>query len=304
MIDNNHKLIIVSGPTAVGKTAFALQLARHYKAEIISADSRQLYKEMNIGTAKPSTVELEEVKHHFINHISIHKRFSSGDFEKEALDILERLFVKNDKVIVAGGTGLYIKALTEGFDEMPAIDHEIRKHLNNLHVKEGLDPLLNMLKTKDPEYYERVDKHNYRRIIRALEVCLTTETSYSTFRKSQSPRARNFDTIYIGLTLDREILYERINYRVDSMIRMGLFEEAKGLYPYRSLEALQTVGYKEIFDHLEGIYDFEEAVRLIKRNTRRYAKRQLTWLNNKENVTWFSPDDLAGATSFIDKSDN
>ncbi|MDH5604070.1 MAG: tRNA (adenosine(37)-N6)-dimethylallyltransferase MiaA [Cyclobacteriaceae bacterium] len=302
MISTNHKLIIVSGPTAVGKTAFALQLARHYKTEIISADSRQLYREMTIGTAKPSPVELEEVKHHFIDHLSIRERYSSGDFEKDALELLERLFLRNDKVIVAGGTGLYIKALTEGFDEMPAIDIETRSQLNNWHEKEGLNPLLNLLKEKDPEYYEKVDKYNYRRIIRALEVCLTSGKPFSTFRSSKSAGERNFDSIYIGLTLDREILYERIDQRVDIMIQMGLFEEAKRLFSFRSLEALQTVGYKEFFQHLEGAFDFEEAVRLIKRNTRRYAKRQLTWLNNRENVTWFAPDDIAGAISFIEKS--
>ena len=297
--NNTNTLIIVAGPTGVGKTAMAIQLARYYDTEIISADSRQIYKEMSIGTAKPTKEELSVVKHHFINHKSVTEEFSSGDFETEALQLLNTLFKNKEKVIVAGGTGLYIKAITHGLDYMPPVDEGLRTKLNRQYEQQGLGPLLDVLKEKDPEYYAEMDKKNPRRVVRALEVCLTSGMPYSSFRNSSSKAKRNFGSIFIGLHMDRSVLYQQTDTRVDQMFAAGLQEEVKGLYKYKEFPSLQTVGYSELFAHFDGKYDLNEAVRLIKRNTRRYVKRQMTWLNNQAEATWFRPQEFEKVVTFI-----
>jgi tRNA dimethylallyltransferase len=290
----------VAGPTAVGKTALCLQLAQEFNTAILSADSRQFYREMNIGTAKPTEQELAQVKHYFINTHSVTQEYSAGDFETDALVVLENLFKKKDIVILTGGSGLYIKALTAGMDAMPAIQPGLREQLQEQLEKNGLSFLLEKLEKADPVYYNQVDKANAQRIIRALEVCISSGQPYSYFRKESSTgRERSFTVLKIGLCRDRAELYHRIDARMDQMLQNGLLEEAKALYPFRQLNALQTVGYKEIFDYLEDYYPWEEAVRLLKRNSRRYAKRQLTWFKKDEEFTWFHPENTAEIIAFI-----
>ena len=284
----------------MGKTSFSIQLAQHYKTEIISADSRQLFKKLNIGTAKPTQEELTAVPHHFVDVLSPEEDYNAGLFEKEALERLDTLFRQHRQVVVSGGSGMYIQALCQGIDEMPEIPLEVREQLNKRLEQEGLESLLEDLKNLDPHYYEVVDRHNPQRIVRALEVCTYTGLPFSSFRK-KSFIERPFNTIKIGLDRPRQELYERIDLRMDQMIEEGLFEEARELYPYRHLNALQTVGYKEIFDFIEGAYDKEEAIRLLKRNSRRYAKRQLTWFRKDPEFHWFHPGEIKEAISFIDR---
>ncbi len=291
---------MVGGPTAVGKTDFSIRLALHYGTEIISADSRQVYKEMNIGTAKPDSEELSAVPHHFVDVFPPEKEYNAGMFEKDALSLLETLFQQHDQVVVAGGSGMYVQALCQGIDEMPDVPPAIRKELNKKLGSEGLESLLSLLELSDPEYFGQVDRQNPQRIVRALEVCMATGKPYSSFRKQNFPE-RPFNIIRIGLDRPREELYARIDKRMDQMIAEGLFEEAGKLFPLRHLNALQTVGYKEIFEYLEGKYDKEEAIRLLKRNSRRYAKRQLTWFRKDAEFHWFHPDDLRKAILFIEK---
>lgn len=289
------------GPTAVGKTKFAIELARHFDTEIVSADSRQFYREMEIGTAKPDSEELSLAKHHFINSHSIREHYSVGMYEEDALTLLEALFEKHDVVVVVGGSGLFFKAIWEGFDDMPAVDLNLRKELNLEFEKSGIEPLLEELKTNDPTYHDQVDRQNHQRVIRALEVIRSSGKPFSDFRKSTVTR-RPFENVKIGLSMEREILFDRINQRMDQMIDAGLFEEAKKLEPYKAHNALQTVGYSEIFKYFEGEYDKEEAVRLLKRNSRRYAKRQMTWFKRDEEIRWMQPNDLDEAIQLITKS--
>lgn len=284
-------LITVAGPTAVGKTDLCIRLAQQLETEIVSADSRQLFREMHIGTAKPTEEELKMVKHHFIDSHSIHTPYNAGDYEREALQLIEQLFKKKKTLILTGGSGLYINAVTEGMADIPEVSEDVRMKLNQRLADEGLEELVKALKELDPEYYEEVDLKNPQRVTRALEVCVGTGKKYSELR-SQPPAKRNFGVIKIGLNRPRAELYERINERMDVMIAEGLFEEAEQLYPFRQHAALQTVGYKEIFDYMDGRYDREEAVRLLKRNTRRYAKRQLTWFGKDDDIKWFHPDEL------------
>lgn len=286
--DKKH-LVIVVGPTAVGKTALCVRLAKTFNTEIISADSRQFYKEMCIGTAKPTPEEQEGVRHHFVDTHTITTEFNAGAYEQEVLQLLNRLYQEHNLVILTGGSGLYVRAITDGMDEMPEVDLELRERLQDQFDEQGLPPLLEQLEQLDPVYFNQVDKANPQRIIRALEVCLASGQPYSSFRKSDK-QARPFNIIKIGLTREREELYSRIDQRMDNMLEQGLLEEAKALYPYRSHNALQTVGYKEIFEYLDGAYSWEEAVRLLKRNSRRYAKRQLTWFHKYPDYTWFHPD--------------
>lgn len=299
MITRRPVLIVVVGPTAVGKTSFSIKLARHYGSEIISADSRQFFQEMTIGTAKPTEHELAQIKHHFINNLSIHDDFSTVDFESEALRLLHRLYKKQPLAILTGGSGLYVKAVCEGLDEIPQVDASLRIELNMHHREKGLEYLQQLLRENDPEYYELVDLANPQRVIRALEVCLGTGRPYSGFL-SKKGKERPFQIIKIGLELPRKVLYERINQRMDLMIESGLFEEAEQLYPVKHLNALQTVGYKEIFDFMESKYDKEEAIRLLKRNSRRYAKRQLTWFKKDASISWYSPLDFDAAVNYVD----
>lgn len=282
-----HKLLVViAGPTAIGKTAKSIALAQSFGSEIISADSRQFYKEMSIGTAVPSADELSAVPHHFIQHLSIDDSYSVGDFEEDALKKINRLFQKHDILFMVGGSGLYIKAVTEGLDKFPKIKPGIREKLNLQAQTEGLSRLQNRLTSLDPEYAERIDLNNPHRVIRALEVCLSSGKPFSSFL--DRPKAeRAFHSLKIGLEAPREIIYERIERRVDAMIDEGLLAEAQKLYPKRKNNALNTVGYKELFDYMDGRYSLNKAIDEIKKHTRRYAKRQLTWLR-KEKMTWFS----------------
>jgi tRNA dimethylallyltransferase len=299
---NKHKhLVVVVGPTAVGKTDLCVQLAKHFNTAIISADSRQFFKEMNIGTAKPTPEEQQGITHYFVDSHSIKEEYNAGAYETDVLKLLQELFKENDVVILTGGSGLYVRAILEGMDEMPETDLSIRENLINQFETEGIEPLLNKLEALDPVYFSQVDKANSQRVIRALEVCLNSGQPYSSFRKS-SKQERPFNMIKIGLNRDRAELYKRIDQRMDLMLAQGLLEEAKALYPYKQHNALQTVGYKEIFDYLEGKYDWQEAVRLLKRNSRRYAKRQLTWFTkNPEEFTWFYPQQQDQIIEFIDK---
>ncbi|PKV63034.1 tRNA (adenosine(37)-N6)-dimethylallyltransferase MiaA [Pontibacter ramchanderi] len=291
-------LIVVVGPTAVGKTDLCVRLAQHFGTEIVSADSRQFYKEMSIGTAKPTPEEQQGIRHHFVDSHPITEVYNAGAYEQDVLALLERLFEQHQAVILTGGSGLYVRAVTDGMDVMPETDPAVRESLTSRYKQEGLQPLLEQLQQLDPAYYERVDKANPQRVIRALEVCLSSGQSYSDFRRSEA-HERPFHIIKIGLSRDRQELYERIDRRMDLMLEQGLLEEARALYPYRDHNALQTVGYKEIFDYLDGHYDWEEAVRLLKRNSRRYAKRQLTWFHKHADYTWFHPQQWEEILTFI-----
>ncbi|MEM8762743.1 MAG: tRNA (adenosine(37)-N6)-dimethylallyltransferase MiaA [Bacteroidota bacterium] len=283
-------LIAVVGPTAIGKTSLAIALAKQFKTEIISADSRQFFKEMSIGTAVPSLEELQTVPHHFIQHLSVHESFSVGDFEKVALEKLDDLFKLHDVTILVGGSGLYVDAVVRGIDTFPDIDHSIREELNETLTISGLEPLQQELLEKDPEYHARVDLNNPHRVIRALEVCRGTKRPYSSFLGIQKAN-RTFNTLYVGLTAPREVIYQRIEQRVDLMMQEGVLEEAKSLYPLRQLNALQTVGYRELFSHFDGTLNLDEAIAEIKKNTRRFAKRQLTWLRKNEEIIWVNHDE-------------
>ncbi len=274
------QLVVIGGPTAVGKTAAAIEVARALGTEILSADSRQFYRELNIGTAKPSPEELAAVPHHLVNSLSIHQDYSVGDFERDALQLLQRLFQRYDTLLLVGGSGLYIRAVCEGLDDFPEVPPEVREQVRRFYEAEGLEALQEELRRYDPAYFARVDRRNPQRLLRALEVCRATGRPFSSFRRGE-PKPRPFKPLLFYLTLDRALLYERIDQRVDAMMAAGLLEEARALFPHRHLNALQTVGYRELFDHLEGKTSLEEAVRLIKRNTRRYAKRQLTYFRNQ-----------------------
>ena len=291
-------LIVVVGPTAIGKTALAIELAKFYQTEIISADSRQFFREMNIGTAKPSVEELATAPHHFIDSHSIKTLFSTGDFEVEALALIDQLFIKHDKLVMVGGSGLYIDAICKGLDELPEIDLKIREQLNNQFAEEGIEPIRQQLQQLDPEYYKKVDQSNPQRMIRGLEVVLSTGKKLSSFLTA-TKKERSFKIIKIGLNADRALLYDRINHRVDLMMDAGLLEEAKSLHPFRKYNALNTVGYSEIFDYLEGKTDLATAVSMIKQNTRRFAKRQITWFKRDEDLKWFKPDQLQEIIEFI-----
>ncbi len=282
-------LIVIAGPTASGKTAAAIEIARHYHTVVVSADSRQFYREMSIGTAKPGIGELSEAKHYFIDNLSITEKFTAGDYEKECLKLLNDLFQHHDKVVLVGGSGLFIKAVCEGFDEFPDAEPGIRESLIKALENEGLRHLQERLMSVDPVYHVQVDLNNSHRVIRALEVFESTGKPYSSFRKS-ALNARLFKTVKFGLNLTRESLYERINQRVDDMIKRGLIAEAQSLLPYRHLNALNTVGYTELFDYFDGKTDLETAIALIKQNTRRFAKRQLTWFNKDKEINWVKAD--------------
>ncbi|MBC8987354.1 tRNA (adenosine(37)-N6)-dimethylallyltransferase MiaA [Pedobacter sp. N36a] len=285
----NKTLIVIVGPTGIGKTALAIELARHFSTEIISADSRQFFKEMQIGTAKPSQEELNAAPHHFINSHSITTLFSTGDFEVQALQLMEELFKKQDLLMMVGGSGLYIDAVCNGLDDLPDTDLNIREQLKQKLENEGIESIKQQLKIHDPEYYEKVDQANPQRMVRGLEFFLSTGEKLSSYQ-TNSKKQRPFNIIKIGLNIDRIALYQRINHRVDQMMDAGLLEEVKGLQEYRKYNALNTVGYSELFDFLDGHTPLEAAVDKIKQNTRRFAKRQLTWFRRDDNTAWFEPN--------------
>lgn len=297
---NSKRLIVVVGPTGSGKTALAIALARHYGAPIISTDSRQVYRGMPIGTAQPTTDELSLATHYFIADREPEDDFNCGRYEVEALSLLERLFVDNDYVVAVGGSGLYVKALCEGMDELPETSAELREELKQRLATDGIESLFNELQQLDPVYAEVVDRHNPARVMRALEVCLASGRPYSEQRHGERAQ-RPFHIIKVGTDMPRDILYERINRRVDMMVADGLVEEVRALIPKRHLNALQTVGYRELFDYFDGKSTFEEAIDLIKRNSRRYAKRQLTWFRRDDDTAWFAPSDVESIINHIDK---
>jgi tRNA dimethylallyltransferase len=300
---SDQTLIVIVGPTAIGKTALSITLAQQFSTEIISADSRQFFREMEIGTAKPSAEELTAAPHHFINSHSIQTLFSTGDFEVQALRLIGELFAKKDVLIMVGGSGLYIDAVCKGLDDMPETDLNIRVQLNQLVAAEGLDPIRKQLSQLDPEYYQQVDQSNPQRMIRGLEFFLSTGRKLSSFF-TNSKKERPFKILKIGLNTDRAFLYDRINQRVDQMMEKGLLEEVKGLQPYRHCNALNTVGYSELFAHLDGQLTLAEAVDKIKQNTRRFAKRQLTWFRKDDSTSWFEPDQTDAVISYIQENLN
>lgn len=300
-MNKNPKILwSIVGPTGIGKTALSIELAKNLKTEIISCDSRQFYKELKIGTAAPSSEELSLVPHHFIGNLSIAQDYSVGDFEKDALIKINELFNKYDQLIMVGGSGLYEKAVNEGLDDFPDIDSKVREDLMVEIQEKGLSYLQEELKKNDPEYYSRVDYNNPVRVMRALEIFRGTGKPYSSFRKNLVKK-RNFTSVKIGLTASRDLIYDRINKRVDLMMEKGLLEEVISLQSYRHKNALQTVGYKELFDYLDGNSSLEFAIDEIKKNSRRYAKRQLTWYRRDESVNWFDYQNIQDIVDFVTK---
>jgi len=294
-------LIVITGPTGVGKTSTSIKIARHFNADIVSADSRQIFKEMRIGTAVPDEKELSAVKHHFIQTHSIHKNYNASRFEMEALDLLQNLFKKNDVVLLVGGSMLYIDAVCNGIDVMPDADLDIRRQLKEQFANEGIESLRLQLKKLDPKYYSQVDLKNQNRIVHALEICLTTGKPYSSFR-SNKKKKRPFSILKIGLNCQREKLHERINRRVNKMLEHGLEKEAKKLYSHKELTALNTVGYREFFSYFNGDILREKAIELIKRNSRRYARKQLTWFRKDTEMNWFQPNETSNIIQFIENT--
>ena len=292
-------LIIIAGPTAVGKTDLCVKIAKLLDTEVVSADSRQFYRELAIGTAKPTIEEMAGVKHHFINSHSIQNYYSVGDFERDCLVVLEEIFQRKDVAILTGGSGMFIKMITDGIDEMPEADLDLRQNLAQRLNNEGLEVLADELKNLDPIYYQQVDIQNTQRVLRALEVCISSGKPFSSFRKNQKVE-RPFRMIKIALERPREELYARIDKRMDMMLANGLEDEAKSVIDFREHYALKTVGYREIYEHLDGEYDREEMIRLLKRNSRRYAKRQITWFKNQDEFHWFDAKNEEEIIRFIE----
>jgi tRNA dimethylallyltransferase len=291
-------LIVLLGPTGVGKTDISIDIAEHFKCDIISADSRQFFREMSIGTAVPAQDQLEKIKHHFIQFLSVKDYYSASLFERDVLSLLPEIFAKSNYALMAGGSGLYIDAVCNGYDDIPDVDPEAREKYITLHQTEGIEGLRSALKLLDPEHYSRVDLKNYKRILRALEICDTTGRPYSSFLKKEK-RHRDFNIIKIGLERDRTELYCRINERVDKMLLTGLEDEARKLYELKNLNALNCVGYREFFEFFESKISHEKAIELIKRNSRRYAKRQLTWWGKDKEIKWFQADRVNEITNYI-----
>lgn len=291
-------LIVITGPTAVGKTALCLDIAQHFGIPVINADSRQIYKELKIGTASPTIEQMRRVPHYFVGSLSLHDYYSASLFEQQVLEILQREFEHSDYALLTGGSMMYIDAVCNGIDEIPTVDDATRELLKSRLSNEGLEPLVEELRRLDPEYYEIVDKQNPRRVVHGLEICLMTGKTYTSFRKREK-KERPFRIVKIGLNRDREELYNRINQRVDQMMTDGLLDEAQRLYPMRHMNALNTVGYKEMFAYIDGTWTLEEAVERIKGNTRRYARKQLTWYKKDEQIRWFHPDEIEQIYSYI-----
>ena len=292
--------MVIVGPTGVGKTRVSLETARHFGTEILSADSRQMYREMRIGTAVPSMEELALVRHHFIGNLSISDYYNASRYEEEAIALLNRLFRRSPVVVLTGGSMLYVDAVCNGIDDLPTIDPLIRDQLLRQYHREGIGSLRELVRQLDPEYYRTVDPDNPKRLLHALEICMMTGKPYSSFLKREK-KQRSFRILKCGLNMDRKSLYERINRRVDEMVAAGLEEEARGLLPFRSLNALNTVGYREWFSFFDGACTREETIAQIKSNTRRYARKQLTWFRRDQAITWFHPDETEKLITFIEK---
>lgn len=291
-------LIVITGPTAVGKTALCLDVAKHFHIPVINADSRQIFQELKIGTATPTEEQMQQVHHDFVGMLGLDDYYSASLFEQQVLELLDRQFLSSDYALMAGGSMMYIDAVCDGIDDIPTIDDQTRTTMKQRLADEGLEALCDELRQRDPEYYEIVDRQNPRRVVHALEICLMTGKTYTSFRKREK-RQRPFSIIKVGLNRPREELYDRINRRVDQMMTDGLLEEAKALYPKRHLNALNTVGYKELFDYIDGRWPLEEAVERIKGNTRRYARKQLTWFKKDESIRWFHPDETETIIKYI-----
>lgn len=298
-----NTLIVLLGPTGVGKTELSLRVASHVGSPIISADSRQLYKELVIGTAAPTAEQLARIKHYFVGTLSLTDYYNASQFEEEVLLCLENLFQSTSNVVMTGGSMMYIDAVCNGIDELPTVSQEIRTNLMKRFEVEGLDPIREDLKRLDPQHYNEVDLNNYKRVIHALEICLMTGRPYSELR-TNTKKTRPFRIIKIGLTRDREELCDRINARVDQMMRDGLLEEARHVYPYKHLNSLNTVGYKEMFNYLDGEWPLDFAVEKIKRNSRVYARKQMTWFKRDKEINWFHPDNIEGILTFLDEQLN
>ena len=291
-------LIVITGPTAVGKTRLCIDIAKHFGIPIINADSRQIYKELKIGTASPTDEERREVQHYFVGTLSLEDYYSASLYEQQVLALLDTLFKTHDYALMAGGSMMYIDAVCNGIDDIPTIDDETRATMKRRLQEEGLESLCKELQRLDPDYYEIVDRQNPKRVVHALEICTMTGKTYTSFRKREK-KSRPFRMIKIGLNRERQELYDRINARVDEMMKKGFLEEAKGLIGLKSLNALNTVGYKELFDYLEGRWTLEDAVERIKGNTRRYARKQLTWYKKDEQMKWFHPDQKEDIINYI-----
>jgi len=291
-------LIVLVGPTGIGKTELCLQLARYFSTDIISSDSRQIFKELKIGTAAPTPEQLAQAQHHMVATHSVNDYYNAYEFEQDVLKLLDTLFQEHNQVLMTGGSMMYVDAVCKGIDELPTIDPELRQEVMDLYNNEGLDAVRRQLKMLDPEFYDQVDLKNHKRVMHAVEVCLMTGKPYSSLR-TNSARKRPFNILKIGLDMDRETLYQRINKRVDQMVEDGLFEEAKNFYHLKHTNALNTVGYKEIFAHWDGEYDADTAIELIKRNSRRYAKRQLSWFRRDKEINWFHPADNEEIINFV-----
>jgi tRNA dimethylallyltransferase len=298
-----NTLIVLLGPTGVGKTELSLRVASHVGSPIISADSRQLYKELVIGTAAPTAEQLARIKHYFVGTLSLTDYYNASQFEEEVLICLENLFQSTSNVVMTGGSMMYIDAVCNGIDELPTVSQEIRTNLMKRFEVEGLDPIQEDLKRLDPQHYNEVDLNNYKRVIHALEICLMTGRPYSELR-TNTKKTRPFRIIKIGLTRDREELCDRINARVDQMMRDGLLEEARHVYPYKHLNSLNTVGYKEMFNYLDGEWPLDFAIEKIKRNSRVYARKQMTWFKRDKEINWFHPDNIEGILTFLDEQLN
>ena len=292
-------LIVITGPTAVGKTALCLDLARHYDIPIINADSRQIYRELKIGTAAPTEEQLRQVRHYFVGTLGLADYYSASMYEEQVIALLQELFATHDYALLTGGSMMYIDAVCNGIDDIPTVDDETRQTLKRRLADEGLEALCEELRQLDPEHYAIVDRQNPRRVVHALEICHMTGRTYTSFRAGER-KQRPFRIVKIGLTRPRDVIYERINQRVDQMMGDGLLDEARALYPLRQLNALNTVGYKEMFAYLDGTWTLEEAVERMKGNTRRYARKQLTWFKKDPAVVWFSPDDLSAIINHIE----
>jgi tRNA dimethylallyltransferase len=298
---SDKTLIVITGPTAVGKTDLCLDIARHYGVPIINADSRQIYKELLIGTARPTEEQMQLVRHYFVGTLSLEDYYSASLYEQQVMSLLEELFRESDYALLSGGSMMYIDAVCNGIDDIPTIDDAIRELMKRRLAEEGLQSLCEELQRLDPEYYEIVDRRNPRRVVHALEICVMTGQTYTSFRKREE-KQRPFRIVKIGLNREREQLYDRINRRVDEMMAAGLLEEARQMYPRRELNALNTVGYKELFDFLDGRWPLAEAIERIKGNTRRYARKQLTWYKKDPQIEWFSPEQKEDIIRYIDKN--